>query len=242
MIRACLNLSDIDETEDQELINTFCSVAENDNTNMMYAYVGTDSYEHQYLAKYLNVHTRNTPVLCGVKWEVAYGMMRYEYDGDASKITQDDIIDFKTRFLSGALERHFYDDQADTWYHLKDPVTIIYDEYQNVVMNPDNDVLVYYFSTNIEDKSKATYYHNHIKQVQEMVGRPDHLIIGRYDWHKAPPVTSHQSNLDSIMLYPKNNKEKGIKYDGEISVESIKDWLAKHSTVYQDMFVKVEDL
>lgn len=229
-----------DEEKHKDLIKTFCVAAKEDKSSMMYAYAGITSDEHNYLRKYINVLDKGAPVLAIVTFEVFYGMMRFDYDGDANKLTNEDIMHFVKRFKSGALDRHYYDNQADIWYHLTSPTSVYYDNYENIVLDTDNDVLVYYYSSNNADPNSN--YHTAMNKLSEKIGRPENLILGRYDWHKAPPVHHPHAEQNRIVLYTQEDKAEGIVYTGKNSVEGIQEFLEKNSKIYQKLFLQKEDL
>lgn len=230
-----------DPVRNSHLIDTFCTVAKQDDSPLMYAWVDVNNKEQDSLREYINVHERQSPILAMVTFEVAYGMMRFEYDGEVKALTEKDLKGFIKRFRSGALERHYYDDQAKTWYHLKAPHTIIYDNYEQIVMDKDNDVVVYYHgSTSIGGDAKN--YHKVYNQLSEEIGRPDNLIVGRYEWHKAPPVEHPNAEPHKIVIYPKGDKEKGVVYGGEDNIEKLREFLQDNSSVYRELNPTKEDL
>lgn len=231
----------VDDLRHEHLIDVFCSVAKQDDSPLMYAYVSINNKDQKDLREYINVHEREAPILVMINFEVAYGMMRYEYDGDVKGLNHQKLKDFIKRFKSGALERHYYDDQEKMWYHLKAPTTLTYENYNDIVMDTDNDVVVYYYTTNRQE-STGVWYQTELNQLSEEIGRPDHLILTRYDWHKAPPVDHPNAKRDQIVLYPKNDKQKGIVYSGEKSVEKIREFIQDNSSVYRELFPKKEDL
>ena len=155
-----------DEEKHKKIIDTFWRAAKEDKSSMIYAYAGVATDDHKFLRKYINVFDKGAPVLCLVHFEVAYGLMRFDYDEDANKLSTDDIKYFVKRFKSGALDRHYYDNQEDKWYHLTQPSTLTFENYEDVVLDTDNDVLVYYFTLNEGERgsrihkalNKLTYF------------------------------------------------------------------------------------
>jgi len=230
-----------DKIRNQHVIDNFCTAAKKDKSGMMYAWASVDDNSQDDLREYINVHQRESPVLVMVAFEPSYGMMRYEFDGDAKSLTTNDVESFVKRFKSGALDRHYYDDQDKAWYHLEESTTIIYDNYEQIVMDTDNDVLVYYYSTS-QEGSVGYSLHKQLRELITEIGRPDNLIIGRYDWHKGPPVDHPFAKKHNIVLYPKNDKSKGIELTGEVSVEQIKAFLRDNSDVYRELYPQNEDL
>lgn len=229
-----------DEEKHKSLIETFCRVAKEDNSPMMYAYAGVATEDHNFLRKYINVHERSVPVLSMVSFEIAYGLMRFDYDGDANKLSTDDIRYFVKRFKSGALDRHYYDNQEDKWYHLTQPSTINFENYEDIILDVDNDVLVYYYS--LSGDSNYAKMFKALNKLTAELKRPDNLVIGRYDWHKSPPIDHPHAKIGSLVLYSRLDKASGIEYQGDGDYESIKKFLETNSEVYQELFLKKEDL
>lgn len=232
-----------DDVRNHHVIDNFCTVAKRDTSDMMYAWINIHDKTQDDVRRYINVLDRQAPVLVMVSFDIHYGLVRHEYDGDVSRLSQKDLEYFIQRFKSGTLERHFYDDQDKTWYHVTVPTDVYYENYLDIVMNKDNDVLIYYYGGSVpKGVNRQPSLHNEINEVSKELGRPDHLVVGRYDFHKAPPVNHPNAITGLLVLYPKNDKSKGIIYKGDQSVDSIKEFLKDNSSVYRELHPEITDL
>jgi hypothetical protein len=230
----------VDNVVDPKTAESFCAFAENDD-NMLYSWVSQRDRDQDEVRKHIDVFERGAPALAIVHFDLHYGLMRFEYDGNPKHITHEDLKRFVQRFKTGSLVRHYYDDQDKEWYLVTEPEPLYYENYEDIVLNPSADVLVYYFSTNPEHINGA-FYHREVNAVSKQIGRSEDMVVTRYEWHKAPSTNHPNAKPNTIVLYPKGDKSKGIVYTGDHSLKELQDFLIDNSLVYRERFSAKEDL
>ena len=232
----------LDGTKDQKLQQEFCKFAQKDNSKMLYAWADIHNKEQEDLLKYINVTQKPVPHLAIVHFDPHYGLMRYDYDGVMSDLSYLKMEKFIDRFRKGGVEREYYDDQDKLWYHVTHPNPLYYNNFEEIVMNKNADVLVYFYSTGVGNDENLEYFYKEMDQISKENGRLDDFVTTKYDWHKDPPVKTKNAKPNSIVLYTKGDKQVGIVYEGEKSIEGIKQFLIDNSPVYRERFGLREDL
>lgn len=230
----------IDHMVDPKTVNTFCSFAKS-NSDMLFSWVSTRNRDQDDVRSYIDIFDRPSPVLAIVHFDIHYGLMRFEYDGNPKHMSPQDLKRFIHKFKTGSLERHYYDDQDKMWYHVVDPEPIYYHNYEEIVLNPNADVLVYYYSTN-QDHLTGAFFHKEINNLSKQIARSEEIVVARYEWHKAPSTNHSNAKPNSIVLYPKGDKQNGIVYTGDKSLKQIQEFMADNSESYRKRFVAKEDL
>ncbi|CAI2368287.1 unnamed protein product [Moneuplotes crassus] len=230
----------VDPDAHPKVVENFCNTAKADDSKVLYAWVDVKNPEQEEVREYIDIKDKESPHLSIVHFDIHFGMMRFDYKGDASTLTSEDIERFISRFQKGSVESRYYDDQEKAWYDVTNPTHIYYENYDQVVLNEDADVVVYFYD-NREDR-KVVSFHQQLGKLSKEIGKSDEFVLARYDWHKNPPTMAQNTKPNSIVLFTKDDKSKGITFEGEGTYEEIRNFLLTNSPVYKEKFGLNEDL
>lgn len=156
-------------------------------------------------------------------------MLKYNWEGDVSKMVTDDVRKFVTDFKAGTLSPHLKSDPIPDPQTVNGLTTVVGKSFEAVVKDPSKDVLVKYYAPWCGHcKALAPVWDEMAKDLESI----EDLVIAKFD-----ATTNEVAGLDirgypTLKFYPKNNKD-GMDYSGDRQLPDFLKFLSQHSTAYQ---------
>jgi len=156
-------------------------------------------------------------------------MLKYKYTGAKGDITTEDLNAFLEQYEAGALKVHIKS-EADSPEHLAQAVKVVTgNSFQSLVIDNTKDVLVEFYAPWCGHCKKLEPVYLKMAQELEAEGAAD-LVIAKMDSTlNDPPESINVRGYPTIYLFPGNNKQSPILFDGDRSSKAIKKFLRKNA-------------
>jgi len=156
-------------------------------------------------------------------------MLKYKFTGAKGDITTADLNDFLKQHESGSLKVHIKS-EADSPDHLAQAVKVVTgNSFQSLVIDNTKDVLVEFYAPWCGHCKKLEPVYLKMAQELEAEGAAD-LVIAKMDSTlNDPPESINVRGYPTIYLFPGNNKQAPILFEGERNGKAIKKFLRKNA-------------
>jgi len=160
-------------------------------------------------------------------------MLKYQYTGAKGDITTSDLESFLEQYEAGSLKVHIKS-EPDSPEHLAEAVKVVTgNSFQSLVIDNTKDVLVEFYAPWCGHCKKLEPVYLKMAQELEADGAAD-LVIAKMDATlNDPPENINVRGYPTLYLFPGNNKQTPILYEGDRTGKAIKKFLRKnaHNTI-----------
>ncbi|CDW72484.1 disulfide isomerase [Stylonychia lemnae] len=222
--RAALFLFRSNSDSESAFAQAFKEASEKLKGQILFVVSGVTDGIQQRLGEFIGVDEKSLPTLRLL--DPADNMKKFTYSESIDGLTVEGIQKFVDEFKNKNLQPFLKSEEVppETGDALK---IIVGKNYNKVVIDNDNDVLVKFYAPWCGHcKKLAPIWEELANEFKDV----PHLTIGKFDSTANEVDGLEIRGYPTLKFYPKGNKSSPVDYDGGRELEDFKKWLREHSS------------